>query len=110
MNRRGNAMYFSRSVIPWQTQEYLQSCDLSKEPYYRHIGIYAYQRAALTNFVSLPPSLLEQRERLEQLRALEAGMSIGVACVDAVPVGVDTPQDLELANRNLAGHSRPKGN
>ena len=75
----------------------------------RHIGIYAYQRAALADFVSRPPSALEQRERLEQLRALEAGMRIGVACVDTVPVGVDTPQDLELANRIMTGHSGPKG-
>ena len=95
----GRALYFTRATAP-----------AGEGPLYHHIGIYAYQRAALANFVSLPPSVLEQRERLEQLRALEAGMSIGVACVDTVPVGVDTPQDLELANRILTGHSGPKGN
>ena len=78
-------------------------------PLYHHIGIYAYQRAALENFVALQPSVLEERERLEQLRALEAGMRIGVACVDTVPVGVDTQKDLELANRILTRHSGPKG-
>ena len=95
----GHALYFTRATAP-----------TGEGPLYHHIGIYAYQRAALANFVSLPPSVLEQRERLEQLRALEAGMRIGVACVDTVPVGVDTPQDLELANRILTGHSGPKGN
>ena len=95
----GRALYFTRATAP-----------AGEGPLYHHIGIYAYQRAALANFVSLPPSVLEQRERLEQLRALEAGMSIGVACADTVPVGVDTPQDLELANRILTGHSGQKGN
>ena len=94
----GHALYFTRATAP-----------TGDGPLYHHIGIYAYQRAALADFVSRPPSVLEQRERLEQLRALEAGMRIGVACVDTVPVGVDTPQDLELANRILTGHSGPKG-
>ena len=94
----GRALYFTRATAP-----------AGDGPLYHHIGIYAYQRAALENFVALPPSVLEQRERLEQLRALEAGMRIGVACVDTVPVGVDTQQDLELANRILTGHSGSKG-
>ena len=94
----GQALYFTRATAP-----------TGDGPLYHHIGIYAYQRAALADFVSRPPSVLEQRERLEQLRALEAGMRIGVACVDTVPVGVDTPQDLELANKILTGHSGPKG-
>jgi 3-deoxy-manno-octulosonate cytidylyltransferase (CMP-KDO synthetase) len=94
----GRALYFTRATAP-----------SGDGPLYHHIGIYAYQRAALANFVALPPSVLEQRERLEQLRALEAGMRIGVACVDTVPVGVDTAQDLELANRILSGHTAPKG-
>ena len=64
-------------------------------PLYHHIGLYAYRRAALERFVALPPSPLEQREKLEQLRALEAGMRIDVAIVDSVPLGVDTPEDLE---------------
>ncbi|MDA4633665.1 3-deoxy-manno-octulosonate cytidylyltransferase, partial [Escherichia coli] len=66
-------------------------------PLYHHIGLYAYRRAALQRFVGLGPSPLEQRERLEQLRALEAGMRIDVEIVDSVPLGVDTQEDLERA-------------
>ncbi len=80
------ALYFSRATIPH-----------GEGALYHHIGIYAYRRAALETFVSLPPSPLEQREKLEQLRALEAGMRIDVAVVDAVPLGVDTPETLEKA-------------
>lgn len=72
-------------------------------PHYHHIGLYAYRRAALARFVQLPPSQLEQRERLEQLRALAAGMRIDVAIVDSVPLGVDTPEDLERVRAMLAG-------
>jgi len=70
-------------------------------PLYHHIGIYAYRRAALERFVSLPPSPLESREKLEQLRALEAGMHIQVGLVDTVPLGVDTPADLQRARELL---------
>ena len=70
-------------------------------PLYHHIGLYAYRRAALARFVGLAPSPLEQREKLEQLRALEAGMRIDVAIVDSVPLGVDTPQELERAREIL---------
>ena len=70
-------------------------------PHYEHIGLYAYRRAALDRFVSLPRGVLEQRERLEQLRALEAGMRIDVALVDSVPLGIDTPADLEIARATL---------
>ena len=70
-------------------------------PLYHHIGLYAYRRAALERFVKLPPSPLEQRERLEQLRAPEAGMRIDVTIVDTVPLGVDTPEDLETARSML---------
>jgi 3-deoxy-manno-octulosonate cytidylyltransferase (CMP-KDO synthetase) len=76
-------------------------------PLYHHIGVYAYRRRALEAFVRLEPSPLERRERLEQLRALEAGMRIDVALVDAVPLGVDTPADLEKARALLAGAPRP---
>ena len=86
------ALYFSRAPIP------SGAGDL-----YHHIGLYAYRRAALERFVHLPPGVLEQREGLEQLRALEAGMRIGLALVDTVPVGVDTPADLALARELLAG-------
>lgn len=72
-------------------------------PHYHHIGLYAYKRAALERFVKLPPSANEQRERLEQLRALDAGMRIDIAVVGGVPLGVDAPEDLEKARRMLAG-------
>jgi 3-deoxy-manno-octulosonate cytidylyltransferase (CMP-KDO synthetase) len=72
-------------------------------PHYHHIGLYAYRRTALERFVALPPSANEQRERLEQLRALDNGMRIDVAIVDSVPLGVDTPEDLDKARALLAG-------
>jgi 3-deoxy-manno-octulosonate cytidylyltransferase (CMP-KDO synthetase) len=72
-------------------------------PHFHHIGLYAYRRAALERFVKLKPSANEQREKLEQLRALDAGMRIDVALVKTVPLGVDTPEELEKARRLLAG-------
>lgn len=87
----GRALYFTRAPAPW-----------GEGPRYHHIGIYAYRRAALDRFVALPPSPLEIRERLEQLRALEAGMRIDAALVDAVPLGVDTAADLDRARALLA--------
>ncbi len=90
----GRALYFTRASAP-----------SGDGPLYHHIGLYAYRREALERFVVLPPSALEQRERLEQLRALEAGMRIDVAFVDTVPLGVDTPADLDRA-RALLGASR----
>jgi 3-deoxy-manno-octulosonate cytidylyltransferase (CMP-KDO synthetase) len=90
--RRLRALYFTRATAPW-----------GDGPLYHHIGLYAYRRSALERFVALPASALEQRERLEQLRALEAGMRIDVQIVDAVPLGVDTPEDLERA-RAATGH------
>ena len=84
--KRLRALYFTRATAP-----------AGEGPLYHHIGLYAYRRAALTRFVALPPSPLELRERLEQLRALEAGMRIDVAIVDSVPLGVDTLEDLERA-------------
>ena len=89
---RARALYFTRATAPY-----------GDGPLYHHIGIYAYRRAALARFVALPPSLLEQREKLEQLRALEANMRIDVVCVDTTPLGVDTPPDLERARLLLAG-------
>ena len=88
---RGRAHYFTRARAPW-----------GKGPLYFHIGLYAYTRDALKRFVGLPPSPLELRERLEQLRALEAGLSIAVARVDAIPLSVDTPDDLQKARAVLA--------
>jgi 3-deoxy-manno-octulosonate cytidylyltransferase (CMP-KDO synthetase) len=89
--RRLRALYFTRATAP-----------TGDGPRYHHIGLYAYRRAALERFVALPPSPLEQREKLEQLRALEAGMRIDVMIVDTVPRGVDTPADLETARQMLA--------
>ncbi|MBR1192315.1 3-deoxy-manno-octulosonate cytidylyltransferase [Bradyrhizobium sp. AUGA SZCCT0240] len=89
--RRLRALYFTRATAP-----------TGVGPRYHHIGLYAYRRAALERFVALPPSPLEQQEKLEQLRALEAGMRIDVMIVDTVPRGVDTPADLETARQMLA--------
>ena len=75
-------------------------------PLLHHIGLYAYRRAALARFVALPPSPLERRERLEQLRALEAGMRIDIALVDVAPLGVDTPEDLATRARNARAEGK----
>jgi 3-deoxy-manno-octulosonate cytidylyltransferase (CMP-KDO synthetase) len=84
--RLGRALYFTRARAPY-----------GDGALFHHIGIYAFRRAALARFVALSPSPLEKREKLEQLRALEAGMTIAVARVDEVPLSVDTPEDLERA-------------
>jgi 3-deoxy-manno-octulosonate cytidylyltransferase (CMP-KDO synthetase) len=89
--KKGRALYFSRAAVPTGPGEH-----------FYHVGLYAFTRAALARFVALPPSPLEKRERLEQLRALEAGLSIAVARVDAVPLSVDTPEDLEFARKLLS--------
>jgi 3-deoxy-manno-octulosonate cytidylyltransferase (CMP-KDO synthetase) len=91
------ALYFSRLPVPH-----------GGGAHYHHIGLYAYRRAALERFVALPPSPLEQRESLEQLRALEAGMRIDVALVDTVPFGVDTPADLARARELMAARLQSK--
>jgi 3-deoxy-manno-octulosonate cytidylyltransferase (CMP-KDO synthetase) len=90
--RPARALYFSKASVPW-----------GDGPHYEHIGLYAYRRAALEQFVALPRGVLEQREHLEQLRALEAGMRISVSLIDAARLGVqvDTPADLARA-RHLA--------
>lgn len=85
------ALYFTRATAPY-----------GDGPLYHHIGLYGYKRQALERFVSLSPSTLEKRETLEQLRALEAGMTIHAAIIDTVPLGVDTPKDLEKARAVLA--------
>jgi 3-deoxy-manno-octulosonate cytidylyltransferase (CMP-KDO synthetase) len=94
---RFRALYFTRATAPW-----------GEGPLYHHIGLYAWRRQALARFVALPPSTLEQREKLEQLRALEAGMRIDAMEVGEVPLGVDTPADLERAREMLrfAGTAR----
>jgi len=92
--RPARALYFSKAPVPW-----------GDGPHYEHIGLYAYRRAALDRFVTLPRGVLEQRERLEQLRALEAGMSIWVSLLDPSRLGVqvDTPADLERARELMQG-------
>ena len=90
---QGRALYFTRASAP-----------SGEGPLWHHIGLYAYRRAALARFVSLPPSPLERRERLEQLRVLEDGMRIEVAFVDTVPLGVDTPAQLAQAGALIAGN------
>ncbi|MDB5526226.1 MAG: kdsB [Rhizobium sp.] len=89
---RLHALYFTRATAPY-----------GNGPLYHHIGLYAYRRRALERFVTLSPSVLEKRESLEQLRAIEAGMRIDAEIVDSVPLGVDTPADLERARAILAG-------
>lgn len=87
----GRAHYFTRATAP-----------SGEGPLYHHIGLYAFRRGALEKFVTLPQGILEAREKLEQLRALENGMRIDVALVDTVPLGVDTPADLERARGMLS--------
>lgn len=89
--RSGRALYFSRAVVP-----------ANEGPHWHHIGLYGYKRAALERFVKMPPAELEKREKLEQLRALAAGMHIEAAVVDEVPLGVDTPAELALAREMVA--------
>jgi len=88
---RLRALYFTRATAPW-----------GDGPRYHHVGLYAYRRAALERFVALAPSPLERQEKLEQLRALEAGLRIDVTIVDTVPRGVDTPEDLMRTRLLLA--------
>ncbi|RJG42927.1 3-deoxy-manno-octulosonate cytidylyltransferase [Mesorhizobium sp. DCY119] len=88
---RLRALYFTRATAPW-----------GEGPLFHHIGLYAYRRLALERFVKLKPSPLEKREKLEQLRALEAGMRIDAEIVATVPLGVDTPEDLERAREILS--------
>jgi 3-deoxy-D-manno-octulosonate cytidylyltransferase len=91
---RLRALYFTRATAPY-----------GEGALYHHIGLYAYRRKALARFISLPASDLEKRERLEQLRALEAGMRIDVMCVDHVPISVDSPDDLERARAYVRAHN-----
>jgi 3-deoxy-manno-octulosonate cytidylyltransferase (CMP-KDO synthetase) len=91
----GRALYFSRAPVPW-----------GDGPLFHHIGLYAYRRRALAQFVALAPGVLERRERLEQLRALENGMRIDAAVVATVPLGVDTPADLDRARAILTEPAR----
>lgn len=96
LDNLGNALYFSRSAIPWQGSASARNC-------FRHIGIYAYRVSTLNQFVQWPPSELEIQEKLEQLRALSNGVKIQVAlCEHTIPPGVDTEHDLEAVRSFLA--------
>ncbi len=98
----GRALYFSRAPIPYVRDGKPDPKDLEREPFLRHIGIYAYTRNALARWVALAPSPLEQLEQLEQLRPLEAGLRIGVAIVGQADPGVDTPADAVRMEEKLA--------
>jgi len=94
MTKEGRALYFSRLAIPYSKKDF--------DDYFHHIGIYAYKKSALENFVKLEPSSLEKRESLEQLRALENDMRIFVSVVDAHPLSVDTKEDLEIVSKLIS--------
>ena len=96
VNKFNEALYFSISVIPFPRDTN------TKVPYYKHIGIYAYRKDALQQFTQLPPSLLEETEKLEQLRYLENGFKIRLAVTDIPTIGIDTPEDLEKARQRLS--------
>ena len=95
VNKFGEALYFSRNIIPFRRDPN------TKVSYYKHIGIYAYRKEALQQFTELPPSLLEETEKLEQLRYLENGFKIRLALTDIPTIGIDTPEDLERARKRL---------
>lgn len=95
VNKFGEALYFSRNIIPFPRDPN------TKVSYYKHIGIYAYRKEALQQFTELPPSLLEETEKLEQLRYLENGFKIRLALTDIPTIGIDTSEDLERARKRL---------
>ena len=95
VNKFGEALYFSRNIIPFPRDPN------TKVSYYKHIGIYAYRKEASPHLTELPPSLLEETEKLEQLRYLENGFKIRLALTDIPTIGIDTPEDLERARKRL---------
>ena len=105
----GRALYFSRAQIPYKREGKPAREEMEREPFLRHIGIYAFTRDALASWVALAPSPLEGLEGLEQLRPLEAGLRIGVAVVGSADSGVDTPADVVRLEERLIdlGHSQP---
>lgn len=106
----GGALYFSRAPVPWRRDPVPPGSSAVDGPFLRHIGLYAFRREALTRWTSLPPSALEAVEQLEQLRALEAGMRIGVAQVEAAEGGVDTLEDAVRMEARLKDvHTIPSG-
>lgn len=101
LNREGKALYFSRSRVPYKRELTEEN---KKVPYWQHCGIYGYQRKALERFVSLPPSPLEQLEKLEQLRALEDGMTLKCVVIDSAGPAIDTAHDLQAAEEYFKSH------
>ena len=95
VNKNNEALYFSRSVIPFERAAV-------GAPYYKHIGIYAYRKRALEEFTLLPASVLEETEKLEQLRYLENGLKIRLSVTNIPTIGIDTPEDLEEARKRQA--------
>ena len=103
----GGALYFTRAPVPWKRGAEPTPDELASPSFLRHVGVYAYTRAALARWVHLPPASLEELERLEQLRPLAAGLRFGVAVVDAADGGVDTLEDARRAEaclRDMYGH------
>ncbi len=101
LNREGKALYFSRSRVPYKRELTEEN---KKVPYWQHCGIYGYQRKVLERFVSLPPSPLEQLEKLEQLRALEDGMTLKCVVIDSAGPAIDTAHDLQAAEEYFKSH------
>ena len=101
LNKEGKALYFSRSRVPYKRELTEEN---KKVPYWQHCGIYGYQRKALERFVSLPPSPLEQLEKLEQLRALEDGMTLKCVVIDSAGPAIDTAHDLQAAEEYFKSH------
>lgn len=103
----GGALYFSRAPVPHRRDGEPDPTELRREPFLRHVGLYACARPALLDWVERPPARLERIEKLEQLRPLEAGVRIGVAVVEAAAPGVDTPDDLARIEQRLAELHEP---
>ncbi len=102
VDREGYALYFSRARIPYVRDGFPPDLD---RPYLLHVGLYVYRRDTLLRLAALPPTVLEERERLEQLRALEHGIRIRVVLTEHRSIGVDTPEDLARVRRMMAGRS-----
>lgn len=107
VRRDGGALYFSRAPIPWPREGEPTPAELASGSYLRHVGVYACTRRALTRWVGLAPAELERIERLEQLRAMAAGLTLGIARVEHVEEGVDTPEDAQRADERLRELGEP---
>ena len=103
IDKEFNALYFSRSVIPFNRDAENQQDWLNNSNYYQHIGLYIYQRDFLLKFVEMPESELEKTEQLEQLRILENCYKIKVSVIESKSIGVDVPEDIILAEKFLSG-------